>query len=497
MSLSEVFVGLSNRWPDRPAVVSAAGALSFSQLIARSARTARELRDRGVASGANIGIATPEGVDCITVMIALWMLGAVPVLMDFRSTRSEREARAADLDLTFMVEHRDSSNQSYGSIRVDESWDEAIARQEASPLFSQEGSSTAVISLTSGTTGRPLGIVLDHSTLLFQLWLKDEIVTRGGRLLSALPMYHSGARNQTLAHLLNGGTVYFHPPLFNGAEFAKAVAEIRATDVYSVPPIIRDLLQLSSGRTSPLFGDVRVLFCGGAPMSPEEKRRAKDSICANIVEGYSSTMVGGITFLRGEDMDLRPESVGRVLPPIVLQIVDGDDNPLPYGESGIIRVRSPGMARATYGGLTRSGGDRIKDGWAYPGDIGAVDRDNFLTIKGRASDVIIRNGVNVHPSEVEAVLSSMPGIREVAVVGYSAQREGEEIAAFVVTNEPISEAQLTAHCRAALAPDKRPRKFLVVQNLPRNASGKVLRSALAEQAAQVAQGDTGTWAAAN
>jgi acyl-CoA synthetase (AMP-forming)/AMP-acid ligase II len=154
------------------------------------------------------------------------------------------------------------------------------------------------------------------------------------------------------------------------------------------------------------------------------------------------------------------------------------------------------MARNTYGGKTRSGGDRIKDGWVYPGDIGSVDRNNFLTIQGRASDVIIRNGVNVHPSEVEVVLSTMPGIREVAVVGYSAQREGEEIAAFVVTNEPISEAQLTAHCRAALAPDKRPRKFLVVQDLPRNASGKVLRSALAEQAAQTANSDPENKAAA-
>lgn len=487
ISLADVFVGLSNRWPERTAVVSGPIALSYSELIAQASRTAREFRGRGVTQDVNVGVSTPDGIDSITSLIALWMLGAVPVPIDFRTRAGERETLSKELDLKFLVQHRDNQSPAYQSICIDANWAESISRHATHPLLPEQSSATAIISLTSGTTGRPIGIVLEHSTLLFQLWLKDEIVTRGGRLLSALPLYHSGARNQTLAHLLNGGTVYFHPPLFNGAEFAAAVAKVQATDVYTVPPILRDLLQLSAGRTSPLFNHVEVMFGGGAPMSAEEKREVRQTICANLVEGYSSTMVGGITLLHPKDMDQHSESVGRVLAPVLVQIVDENDEPLPAGEAGMIRVRSPGMAHTIYGGATRAGGDRIKAGWVYPGDIGVLDRDNFLSIRGRASEMIIRNGVNVHPSEVEAVLIAIPGVRDAAVVGYPAQREGEEIAAFVVTSEPISEAQLTSTCRIGLAPDKRPRKFIFVQQLPRNASGKVVKSLLVEQAVQAAE----------
>ena len=154
---------------------------------------------------------------------------------------------------------------------------------------------------------------------------------------------------------------------------------------------------------------------------------------------------------------------------------------LPPGEAGVIRLRSPGMARSIYGGVTRGSGDKFKGGWAYPGDIGALDTDGFLQLLGRTSDLIIRGGANVHPSEVELVIADCAGVQDVAVMGFTKLPEGEEIAAFVVSSGTLTEAALDAHCRTRLAPDKRPRKFVFVADLPRNANGKVLRAELRKQ----------------
>jgi acyl-CoA synthetase (AMP-forming)/AMP-acid ligase II len=139
------------------------------------------------------------------------------------------------------------------------------------------------------------------------------------------------------------------------------------------------------------------------------------------------------------------------------------------------------MARSVYGGSATASGDTFKGGWAYPGDIGAFDSDGFLHLLGRTSDLIIRGGANVHPSEVELALSDCEGVQEVAVTGFTKLPEGEEIAAFVVSAGNLTEATLDAHCRTRLPPDKRPRKFVFVSDLPRNANGKVLRSELRKQ----------------
>jgi acyl-CoA synthetase (AMP-forming)/AMP-acid ligase II len=241
------------------------------------------------------------------------------------------------------------------------------------------------------------------------------------------------------------------------------------------------LLDFGADRAGTLFADLDSLYCFGAPLLPEEKRRARSRLSRNFVEGYASSLSGRISVLSGEDIDQRPETVGRVLSQVELHIVNADDEKLPIGEAGMIRIRSPGIASGIYRGISRATGDQIKDGWAYPGDIGAIDADGFLQLFGRSSDVIIRGGSNVHPSEIEIVLAEHPGVREAAVVGFSQSREGEEIAAFVVPAGDLTESDLIAFCRARLVPDKRPRRFILVPSLPRNANGKVARSELRER----------------
>jgi acyl-CoA synthetase (AMP-forming)/AMP-acid ligase II len=220
-------------------------------------------------------------------------------------------------------------------------------------------------------------------------------------------------------------------------------------------------------------------------MTAAEKIRAKTSLSANFVQVYGASICGRISALSGADLEAHPDSLGRVLPHVLLQIVDDGDKVLEPGEAGAIRIRSPGMASSIYGEGTAGSGDSFRGGWAYPGDIGSFDEDGFLHLLGRSSDLIIRGGANVHPAEVELVIAECDGVEEVAVVGFPKLPEGEEIAAFVVSSSNLTEAALDAHCRTRLAPDKRPRKFVFVPDLPRNANGKILRIELRKQLEQV------------
>ena len=484
VSLSDVFVALSNRLRERNAIASRHLTLSYEDMIARAARSARELRERGVRPGSNVGIASRDGGETIVLMIAVWMLGATAVPMDFRTRPGERAARAREFDLVTIVEDRSFPGvPDYTSVLADRSWTDLIARHDRRPLFHGGPPAPALITLSSGTTGAPMGFVFDHERLLalFLCGLETCIVKIGERMLSAIPLSYPGSRNRTLAALLQGSTVFFHPPLFSAEEFAEGVLSTKATFTFAVPTIISGLLDIYGERSAPVFNDLQTFACAGAPMSGLEKKRAKAALSEHFLECYASSMCGGITISYGADIDTHADAVGRALPYVSLQIVDDNDEPLPPGEPGILRARTPGMARTIYGAGTRAGGDRIKDGWVYPGDLGLVDKDGYLTFLGRSSDMIIRAGANVHPSEVEAALAECAGVREAAVVGFAAPREGEEIAAFVVADGDVTEATLIAHCRDRLVPDKRPRKFVFVSELPRNASGKLVRKELRER----------------
>jgi fatty-acyl-CoA synthase len=483
INIAEIFVGLGQRWPDQRAIVSRNLNLSFSELVARASRAARELRAQGLGPGVNVGIVTSDSAEATVLVVAIWMLGAAAVPLDFRLRPAERVVLAKEFDLVAILEERRSPGDlPYQSIIVDKGWAEVIARHDTEPILEDREPTTALISLTSGTTSRPAGIVFDHERYLLRLLYRPDSGRGGpgGLLMNSTPLAASGSRNQTFSHLIAGETVFFHPPLFSAEELTEALIANKATSIYTVPTIIRDLLKLHGSRSTPAFPDLELLYCGGAPMLPDEKKLAKKTLSAHFMETYISSISGRITTLTGEDIDKRPDSVGRVVPYVIIQIVDADDRTVNPGDPGSIRVRSPAMALGVYGGSMRAAGDRIKDGWVYPGEIGSLDADGYLTIHGRESDVIIRNGINIHPAEIEVAIAEFPGVTEVAVTGFSSEREGESIAAFVI-GKGINESDLAAHCLMRLSADKRPGRLLFVSELPRNANGKVVRKQLREQ----------------
>ena len=424
-------------------------------------------------------IALADSGETIVMMIALWMLGATAVPIDFRSSAGERGKLASEFDLLAVVEDQQEPASSYTSVLVDASWTDLIARHDASPMWPRGECAPAFISLTSGTTSRPVGFVLDHDRAILRFVTTSRY---GGSLLSPLSPSFSGSRTHAFGALLHGATVRFHPVLFSPQELAEAIVAWKVTSVCAVPTIIRNLLELASDRSTPLFEGLKAFYSIGAPMLAEENLQAKTRLTQNFIQEYGSTVSGPISQLHGSDLETRPETVGRTRPLVALQVVDENDQVLPSGEVGNIRVRAPGMARTMYGGAApRASGDTLKEGWAYPGDIGTIDDQGFLRLMGRSSDLIIRGGANVHPSEVEAVIAEYAGVRDVVVVGFTKLPEGQEIAAFVVGSDVLTEAALVAHCRVHLGPDKRPRRFVFVKELPRNANGKISRAELRQQ----------------
>jgi long-chain acyl-CoA synthetase len=478
---------MASRWPDRRAIISPTLNLSYRQLIVRAGRSARELRLRGIVAETNVGISLRDNAESLILMIAVWMLGATAVPLDFRTNAAERSLLAKEFDLAAIIEDRQVPTAVYDSIFIDNSWSEVITKHDGSPIWTSEEHqpATAFISLTSGTTGRPKGIVIDHERMLLRS-IFDSAEQVEGPLLNPLPLSFSASRTYAFSALLQGSAVYFYPVLFSAQQLAEAILAGEAKSLCAVPTIIRNLLELFGEPSTPAFSKLAALYCFGAPMSPAEKVRAKKFLCDNFVQVYGSSICGRISALSGPDLEARTDTLGHVLPHVFLQIVDVDDTVLPLGEAGIIRLRSPGMARSIYPeGVTCGSGDSFKGGWAYPGDIGAFDEDGFLRLLGRTSDLIIRGGANVHPSEVELVIAECEGVQDVAVVGFTKLPEGEEIAAFVVSSQNLTEAALDAHCRTRLVPDKRPRKFVFVPNLPRNANGKVLRADLRKRLEEV------------
>jgi long-chain acyl-CoA synthetase len=486
-NLADVFVGLADRWPDRPAVESPDSSLTFSQLIRRASHIAELLRRRGVGVGDRIGIAQTSNAEAFVLMLGVWHCGATALVMDFRTRANERRKLAESLGIKFFVEDRAApGTDPYATVRNDGAWIEEEAQAGSARMPAPvPGNHIAVIGVSSGTSGLPQPVALSHGCLFtrYSMAVTSPQWARGGRLIVSAPLAFSATRKHALSRMLDGGSVFFTPVLVSSEHLAEMIETSRATAMLCVPAVARGLMDLATPGT-PLFPALDYLMCCGAPMTPGEKLAAREMLTPGFVQNYGSTMAGMITVLESADIDAKANSVGRALPHVRIEVVDDQDCPLPTGDIGTIRVRTPAAAEP----LSLGGGegeqrtsDLILGGWVYPGDVGALDKDGFLTIVGRTSDLIIRGGVNVYPSEVEAILADHAAIAEAAVVGWPDRIMGEEVAAFVVLRSTAEPREILAYCRSRLQPDKQPREVFIIDAMPRNANGKLMKSVLIGQ----------------
>ena len=198
-----------------------------------------------------------------------------------------------------------------------------------------------------------------------------------------------------------------------------------------------------------------------------------------FLEYYASTEGGGITVLAPNERPGHQTSVGRPAFRVEIQVVNSDHQPVASGEVGKIRYRGPGVANGFFRDEDPNS-ESFREGWFYPGDLGELDDEGFLSLRGRSKDMIIRGGANIYPVEVEQTISQIKGVSDVAVVGVPDKEMGEEIVAVLVADHGITEKLILENCSDRLASYKVPRRIKFVNELPRNSSGKILKSTIVE-----------------
>ncbi|WP_374394192.1 AMP-binding protein [Tabrizicola sp.] len=459
-----------------PGRVWIAGGLTYAGLLAETGRLANALVSLGLKKGDRLLLQVEKCEAVLSLYLACLRTGVVflPVNPGYTVAETAHFLTDAEPALAVTDPERVAGLTALGA-RV-------MALPELLALAGGQGSDftdpshgpddLAAILYTSGTTGRSKGVMLSRENLasnaeaLVGLWQ----FTEGDVLLHALPVFHThGLFVATNCVLYSGASMIFHRAFQPAAVLA---ALPKATVMMGVPTFYTRLLA-DPGLTRELCGHVRLFISGSAPLSPATHVEWRERTGHAILERYGMTETNMITSNPYEGAR-KAGTVGMPLPGVAVRIA-GPEGVLPPGEAGAIEVRGPNVFRG-YWRLPEKTAEEFREGWFVTGDMGAFDEDGYLSILGRAKDLVITGGLNVYPAEVEAALDDLPGVAGSAVIGVPHPDFGEAVVACVVG--AVEEARVREALRERLAAFKIPKRVLVLEDLPRNAMGKVQKAEL-------------------
>ena len=499
--------GAAAAWPDEIAVIEGAREWTFQELWRDARACASACLALGVWPGDRFAIWAPNSRAWIVAALGALMVGAqlVPLNTRFKGVEAGdilRRARVKalftvgeflgtdypalirgldlpDLQHTGLLEDLEAftaRGQGAGDSRVD------LAVSLLQP------DDVSDILFTSGTTGAPKGAVTTHRqvTQIFGDWATRVDLRHGDRYLIVNPFFHTfGYKAGWVASLLVGATV-IPMATFDVPEVVRQIEANRINFLPGPPTIYQSLLAELAGGKPRDFSSLRVAVTGAAPVAPAlvERMRAELGM-QNVVNGYGMTECGVISMTRkGDDAETVANTCGFPMPGMEVRCVLDDGRDAPIGEAGEILVRSNAVMRGYLDNPIATDEAIDSDGWLHTGDIGTLDARGYLRITDRKKDMYISGGFNCYPAEVEKLLCDHPAIQVAAVVGVPDERMGEVGKAFVIlrpgaTADP---AEIIGWARQAMANYKAPRFVEIVADLPRNASGKVLRMALRDAA---------------
>ncbi|HEX9258496.1 MAG TPA: AMP-binding protein, partial [Acidimicrobiales bacterium] len=339
----------------------------------------------------------------------------------------------------------------------------------------------AAIVYTSGTTGRSKGAMLSHRNLVSNARALHEIwrFQPGDVLIHALPTFHvHGLFVATNTAMLNASTILLHRRF----DPAVVVADLARSTVFMGVPTMYVRLLTEPGLTHEQCGGMRLFVSGSAPLHLDTFERFRARTGHTILERYGMTETSMITSNPCDGVR-KGGTVGLPLPGVEVRVVDEHDAEQVAGAVGDVQVRGPNVLRGYWRQPDRTAADFTPDGWFRTGDVGVFDDDGYLTLVGRSKDLVITGGYNVYPKEIELLLDEVPGVVESAVIGVPHPEFGEGVTAVVVV-EPgrtIDTVALIAALREHLAAYKAPKAVITVDELPRNAMGKVQKNLLRER----------------
>ena len=494
-------------WPRRRARVAANDIAlihddhrwTYGELEERIDRLANALRDLGVSKGDRVAYLGPNHPAFAETMFAVTALGAIFVPLNTRLAASELAFMVNDAGVhTFVWDPRlestavdvVASSAPQATVVVGDA--EGSAADHAFEALIAEGSpetldepvaldDDAMIMYTSGTTGMPKGVTITHANLTWNCYnvLIDVDVSQDEVTLVSAPMFHTAALNQTyLPTFIKGGTAVL-VSAFDPQQTLELIAEHKVTWMFGVPAMFQALTQAPGWQDADL-SSVRAVEAGGAPV-PEELIRTYQARGLTFMQGYGMTEASpGVLFLRAKDSLAKAGSAGTPCFFTDVRVADGNGEPVVQGEPGEVLVQGPNVMRGYWNNADATDEVLTDDGWFHSGDVAVSDEDGCLTIVDRIKDMYISGGENVFPAEVENALYDHPAVSDCAIIGVPDERWGEVGQAFVVLREghTLDEDEMERFLEQRLARYKIPKSLVLVDVLPRNASGKLLKKEL-------------------
>jgi acyl-CoA synthetase (AMP-forming)/AMP-acid ligase II len=489
----------ATRQPDKAITVFEGETTTYAEMAERAAALAAGLHQRGIDRGQVVGLLSYNCPELLETIFAVNRLGAIAMPINWRLAAPEvryilehSDARALVCD-DALVELANEATKGAEARLVracvahpaPDGWVSlAELRTDAPPVppVAVEADDVHRLMYTSGTTGRPKGVMLTHANLAWKnLAHLVEFGFTGDDLgLACGPLYHVGALDLTTTTLIAAGATTIIHRVFDAAKVVDELERSRVTTVWLAPAMVNAIMALPDVEQRDL-SSVRVIINGGEKMPiPLIERIQRTFPSAWFADAYGLTeTVSGDTFLDRDSIVTKLGSVGRPCLYLELDVWDETGGSVPAGERGEIVLRGPKVFKG-YWRDPEATATAFAGGWFHTGDIGVRDEDGYVFIVDRLKDMIVSGGENIAGSEVERVLYEHEAVLEAAVVGRPDERWGEVPVAYVVRRDgtSASEDELVEHCRARLARFKVPKAVAFLDALPRNPSGKVLKREL-------------------
>jgi fatty-acyl-CoA synthase len=501
MDMGQILTLASRKYPQNTALISDEERITYRDFNSRVNRLAHALLRLGLKKGDKVAALFYNSVPFVESYFAAIKAGGVFVPVNFRFVGKEATYVLNQSDARFFffgeefiplvqgiqthlpqVESRittgifpDPKVRKYSDLFTDS--------PESEPPVSLCEDDDCQIMYTSGTTGKPKGAVITHRNVLWNLFntIYGREEKEGEVSLVVGPLYHTAALNNhfTLRVALGGTSILVKE--FHAQRVLEVIARERVTVISGAPAMFHFLLNLPDKER---YDTQSVTKCTtGASILPDETKARLFKFFPNvkgIYDVYGCTECSpNICILKAKDSLRKKESVGPPLPFLEVRIVDDQGLPVPPGSVGELTCRGPNVMKGYYQD-PQGTSEALRDGWLHTGDLARMDEEGFVYIVDRKKDMIISGGENIYPREIEELLYRHPKVRDAAVVGIPDPLWGESVRAFIVlkNQETMKEDEVVDYCRSHLASYKKPKSVLFVPSLPRNPSGKVLKTVL-------------------
>ena len=493
MNLATAFAGCAEKHAPKTAICWGETEISYAALLAQSQTVATRLQSQfGVKPGDRVALWVKNCPEFVTAVFGILCAGGVvvpinnflkPAEVGYIVNDSGANVLITGAELAAHFESLKAARPTLELLRVEEFVAIGAAGSRFTVHDSRTESDLAALLYTSGTTGHPKGAMLTHGNFLHNIasCVAALDVREDERVVVALPQFHSFMFTVgTLLPVLSGCGILLLKTLHPFKSVLEEITRHRGTILPAVPSFYRALLAV------PEFGRLPLRLCisGGAPLPVEVFNEFTRKFPFPLREGYGPTESSPVATVNPIYGVNKPGSIGKPIPNVELSIRDDAGRELSVGAIGEICIRGGNVMRG-YWNQAEETAKVLRDGWLYTGDVGCRDAEGYYYITDRKKDMLLVNGINVYPREIEEVIYQFPGVKEAAVIGVPDPRKGEQPVAFVTAAEgqTLDERALHQFIRDKLADYKLPRHIFILPALPRNATGKILKTELRKQVA--------------